>query len=234
MALLRLVLQVEEEFDQPEAFSVEDEKFDQIFPPAIRRLSGLFWTPVAVAAEAARLLVTEPDTRVLDVGCGPGKFCLLAAQLTDGCFTGVDQRDELILAARNAAAQLGISEVEFRHANVSDISFADYDAFYIFNPFEENMHGHKIDSDVPLSPALFKKYTRYVADQLGRKPVGTRVATYAGYGDEIPSCYECEQALFNDDLKLWTKIRDYDPDVERLGLRSARSYRGSLGWSSPR
>ena len=68
--------------------SVEDEKFDLIYPPQIRELSSLHWTPVAVAAEAAKLLVTAPGTRVLDIGCGPGKFCLVGASLTDGRFTG--------------------------------------------------------------------------------------------------------------------------------------------------
>lgn len=228
------MLRVDEPFDQPEAFSVEDEKFDRIYPSAIRKLSGLFWTPVAVAAEAARLLVRSPGTHVLDVGCGSGKFCLVAATLTDGRFTGVDRRAELIDSARAAASTLGLNEIDFVHADIVNVPFTSYDAFYVFNPFEENMHGHKIDSDVPLSPALFKQYTLYVADQLGSCPDGTRVVTYAGYGDEIPRCYECELALFNDDLKLWTKVREYDPDAERLSIHTRRSYRGSLGWSSPR
>ncbi|MGI8819806.1 MAG: hypothetical protein ACR2ID_02870 [Chthoniobacterales bacterium] len=55
--------------------SLEDEKFDLLYPPEIRELSAIFWTPVRLAAEAARLLVPLPGTRVLDVGCGPGKFC---------------------------------------------------------------------------------------------------------------------------------------------------------------
>ena len=202
----------------PDAFSIEDEKFDRIYPPQIRKLSSLFWTPVAVAAEAARLLVSAPGTRVLDIGCGAGKFCLVAATLTDGRFTGVEQRAELVAAARAAATTLGISGVEFLHANLMDVAFAEYDAFYLFNPFEENMHGHKIDSAIPLSTDLFKKYTSHVADQLGARPRGTRVVTYAGYADDIPACYDCETALFRDDLKLWIKNREYDPEIERLGL----------------
>jgi SAM-dependent methyltransferase len=218
----------------PDSFSIEDEKFDQIYPPEIRKLSSIFWTPVAVAAEAAKLLVTAPGVRVLDIGCGAGKFCLLAASLTDGCFTGVEQRAELIAAAKQAAATLQLSEVEFLHANLMDIAFSDYDAFYLFNPFEENMHGHKIDSAIPLSAALFKKYTCHVAGQLGERPIGTRVVTYMGYADDIPACYDCETTRFGDDLKLWIKTREYEPDIERLGLRASRSYRGSIGWASPR
>ena len=224
-----------EDLEDPLPFSIEDEKFDQIYPRQIRELSSTFWTPAAVAAEAAKLLVTAPGTRVLDIGSGPGKFCLVGASLTDGRFTGVERRGALVAAARQAAIDLGLAGVEFIHGNVTDIVFADYDAFYLFNPFEENMHyGHKIDRAVPLSPELFKRYTSHIAARLGAKPIGTRVVTYAGYADDIPACYYCESALFGDDLKLWIKQRDYEPDVERLGLNVSRSYRGTIGWAPPR
>lgn len=220
--------------EDPEPFSIEDEKFDQIYPPQIRKLSSIFWTPVAVAAEAAQLLVRQPGTHVLDIGCGAGKFCLIGASLTAGRFTGVEQRPELIAAARAAAIALHLPEIEFLHANLMDIAFADYEAFYLFNPFEENMHGHKIDSAIPLSTALFKKYTNHVADQLGTRPLGTKVVTYMGYADDIPASYDCESARFGDDLKLWVKNREHDADAERLGLRQTRSHRGSAGWVAPR
>jgi len=223
----------------------KDEKFDLIYPQQIQRLSSLFWTPVAVAAEAAKLLVTDracraeglakSGTRVLDIGCGPGKFCLVGASLTYGRFTGVEQRRDLVVAARQAGNDLSLTNVEFIHGNVLEVDFAEYDAFYLFNPFEENMHsGHTIDSAVRLSPALFKRYTSHVAAQLGARPIGTRVVTYAGYADDIPACYYCESALFDDDLKLWIKQRDYEPDIERLGLNVSRSYRGTIGWRPPR
>jgi SAM-dependent methyltransferase len=227
--------QTDEEFDNPVPFSIEDEKFDLIYPRQIRELSSLHWTPVAVAAEAARLLVTASGLRVLDIGCGPGKFCLVAASRTDGRFTGVEQRSDLVAAARQAAIDLRVSNIEFIHGNALDVDFADYDAFYLFNPFEENMHyGHKIDSAVRLSPGLFKRYTSHVAAQLGARPIGTRVVTYAGYADDIPGCYYCESTLFGDDLKLWIKQRDYDPTIEGLNLQVSRSHRGSGGWQSPR
>jgi SAM-dependent methyltransferase len=215
--------------------TVEDEKFDRIYPAKVRKLSSLHWTPVRIAAAAAELLTQKPGTRVLDIGCGPGKFCLVGASLTDGHFTGVEQRGELVAAAKAAAARLDLGAVDFLHANVMDVRFEDYDAFYVFNPFEENMfQGHKIDSAVSLSPELFKRYTRHVAAQFGAQPLGTRVVTYMGYADEIPSCYECESTLFGDDVKLWVKNREYDPALEQLGLNASRSYRGSAGWVGPR
>jgi len=224
-----------DECAETETRSVEDERFDQIFPSKIRKLSALHWTPVRVAAQAARLLVTAPGTRVLDIGCGPAKFCLVAASLTHGSFTGIEQRADLVAAARSAARRLQLDEIEIIHGNVLDLPFDRYDAFYIYNPFEENMaRQHKIDAAVTLSPLLFKSYNHHVATQLGTMPPGTRVVTYAGYADEIPACYECELALFRDELKLWIKRREYDPDIERLSLRSSRSYRGPIGWAPPR
>jgi SAM-dependent methyltransferase len=245
------------EFEDPVPFSIEDEKFDLIYPARIRELSPVFWTPVAVAAEAAKWLVTAPGRRVLDIGCGPGKFCLVAASLTDGNFTGIEQRSDLVTAARQAAIEFGFSTsdsslsasrhpchprnprfsqssgVNFIHGNVLEIDFGDYDAFYLFNPFEENMfQGNKIDRAVPFSPELFKKYTSYVSAQLGARPIGTRVATYMGYANDIPSCYSCESSQFGDDLKLWTKEREYDPELE--SFKVSRSYHGSAGWKPPR
>ena len=224
-----------DDLEPEEVTTVDDEKFDLIYPLTVRRLSAVFWTPVRIAAEAAKLLTETPGARVLDIGSGVGKFCLLGASLTDGQFTGVEQRANLVEAARNAAAQLHLSDIEFRHANIVDVRYDDFDAFYIFNPFEENMLiGHKIDSAVPFSPELFKAYTSHVAEQLATRPLGTKTVTYMGYGDEIPACYTCELALFGDDLKLWIKTREHDPDVECLPSRPSRSYRGSAGWSPPR
>ena len=229
------MLEIEEDFADQDPRSIEDEKFDQIYPARIRKLSPLQWTPVRVAAEAAKLLVTVPGTRVLDIGCGPGKFCLVGAALTNGHFTGIEQRGDLATAARKAAATLRSANVEVIHGNVTEIAFASYDAFYLYNPFEENMaRGHKIDSAIPLSPVLFKRYINYVAANLGSMPIGTRVVTYAGYANEIPACYQCKATLFRDELKLWIKQREYDPAIERLNLSTSRSYRGPRGWVSPR
>ncbi len=221
-------------FEGLDTLSLEDEKFDRIYPARIRQLSSIFWTPLAVAAEATRLLVHAPGTRVLDLGCGAGKFCLVAATLSDARLTGIEQRPELIAAARAAAAAMELADIEFIEGNLVDLDFAQFDAFYLFNPFEENLHGHKIDSAIPLSPRLFQHYTQHVADQFGARPLGTRVVTYMGYADDIPACYDCEETRFGDDLKLWIKRRAYDPQLERLKLQSARSHRGALGWMEPR
>ena len=198
--------------------SVEDDRFDQIFPSRVRKLSSLYWTPVAVAVHAAKLLVRRPGTRVLDIGCGPGKFCLVAAAITNGHFTGIEQRAYLVKAAKDAALKERLKNVEIIHGNVTDLSFSNYDAFYLYNPFAENMfRTQSIDKCVPLSADLYIKYVKYVAAELCAKPFGTVVVTYAGSALEVPSCYDCELSAFGRDLKLWVKARDATPDNAPFG-----------------
>ncbi len=164
------------------------------------------WTPPEVARVAAQMLVTKLGTRVLDIGSGSGEFCLIGALTTGGHFTGVEQRGHLVKVAVQRAQERGIREVQFISANITEISFRDYEAFYLFNPFQENlMPMLKIDSSVELSQALYEDYTRHVANELEEAPVGTRVVTYIGGYAAIPSCYEAQDQAFQGDLTLWVK-----------------------------
>lgn len=190
--------------------SIEDDSFDSLYPKEVREISPWHWTPAEVARKAASLLVTKAGTRVLDVGCGPGKFCVIGAATTKGVFTGIEQRGELVGIARDLIDRSGIPRVQIVHGNITAVDFADYDAFYIFNPFEENVRqAYQIDATVELKVQLYDIYTRYVSAQLSELPVGARVVTYAGQCDEIPQGYECHRTAFGGQLKLWVHTRRY-------------------------
>src|SRR5271165_160023 len=99
---------------QPAATRHEDEAFDSIYPPYIQAISRRFWTPVAVARQAARLLYQAGARRVLDVGSGVGKFVLVAAgAVPEMLFVGVEQRAHLVEVARRAQRQVQQSNVSF-------------------------------------------------------------------------------------------------------------------------
>jgi type I restriction-modification system DNA methylase subunit len=66
-----------------------DEDFDLIFPLEIRRKSATHFTPIKIAKAAAEFLATEPGIRILDVGSGAGKFCIVGALITNAHYTGV-------------------------------------------------------------------------------------------------------------------------------------------------
>src|SRR5262245_2791350 len=84
-----------------------DGSFDSVYDEEIRALSEEHWTPVAVAARAARILTFAGATRILDVGSGVGKFCIVGALCTAARFVGVERRHRLVSIARRAAAEMG-------------------------------------------------------------------------------------------------------------------------------
>ena len=168
-----------------------DEEFDRIYPRNIRRISDQHFTPLDVAKRAASFLVNRPGTRVLDVGSGAGKFCFAGAATTDGIFTGIEQREDLVNLSNSIAQDLQTKNVRFIHANVMGIDFKAFDAFYLFNPFYENVKSReRIDDTVLVSPSLFASYSSYTKNQLSDMPEGTRLATYYTSPAFIPAGYK--------------------------------------------
>ncbi|HET8868073.1 MAG TPA: class I SAM-dependent methyltransferase [Agrococcus sp.] len=76
-----------------------------------------------VANSAAYLSpLVEPGMRILDVGCGPGSISIdLARRVGDGgLVVGIDASAEVVETARAAAAQAGVTNVEFRVGDAYD------------------------------------------------------------------------------------------------------------------
>jgi tRNA G46 methylase TrmB len=108
---------------------VKDPLFNTLYPLRIKKLSDRHWTSVEVAKLAADYLVDKPNCKVLDIGSGAGKFCLVGAASTKGFFCGVEQREEFVNLSQRIAKKHHINNVEFIHSNITQISFLDYDAF---------------------------------------------------------------------------------------------------------
>lgn len=203
--------------------SFRDDQFDLIYPPEIRALSAVHWTPITVARQAAKFLAPKPDTRILDIGCGPGKFCTVAALTTNGKFTGVEQRKHLCEVACAVTKEVGIPNATIVHSNITDIEFSNFDAFYLYNPFEENLEmSYKIDDAVCLSFDLYRKYAEHVAQQLALAPLGTRVATYCGHCEEVPLGYTpWKRSLGQDNnLQFWEKTQSPPPQTSSMRTRA--------------
>ncbi len=187
---------------------VTDEELDRLFPAWVRRSSRRHWTPVGVAVRAAQLLVAHRRTRVLDVGCGPGKLCLVGACVTDGHFVGVEQRPHLVRVGREVARRCQVERCEILHGNVLDVDWRRFDAFYLFNPFAENLPGYPpIDATVRLSRYAYRKYVRFVEERLAELPAGARVVTYHGFGGRLPARWRevATEYCGTGPLELWVK-----------------------------
>ena len=199
---------------------VSDAQFDQIFPPLIRKISEVHWTPVEIAIRAAELLATDEKTRVLDVGSGAGKFCLVASLSARGQFTGVEQRLHLLQTARTCAEELGASQASFVLGNMADLVWDVFDAFYLFNPFYENvLRSIRIDNTVSHSQVKFNRAIETVRNKLIAARLGTKVVTYHGFGGEVPRGYHRlkREPIGTSHLELWVKIEACKPYLNIVG-----------------
>ena len=168
----------------------DDEKFDRVYPYAIRELSGIHWTPVRVARRAVELLELTESSRVLDVGSGVGKFCLVAAAHSPARFVGMERRQVLVDVAESARATLAVSRVAFVHADALEMEWSDFHALYFYNPFGE----HFLDDEERIDDERYGmgEYNRTVQrtkQRLDEMPAGTKVALYHGMGGEMPESY---------------------------------------------
>jgi SAM-dependent methyltransferase len=185
-----------------------DEQFHQLYPPEIRILSRRHWSPLHIARRAANFLAAEPNARVLDIGCGVGKFCLSAAYYKPNAFYyGIEQRRNLIRFAETAKDALGIENAHFTHGNFTQLDLRKYDHFYFYNSFYENLDGtDKIDESIEYSGELYNYYNRYLFKQLEQLPVGTRLATFHSMEDEIPPGFHVVGSEIDTLLKYWIKV----------------------------
>lgn len=188
--------------------SVNDEEFDSIFPEEVREHSNRHFTSVFLSQKAAEYLATSEDIRILDIGSGTGKFCLVGALYTDAHFTGVEYRKYQSEIASDCARIYKIPNANFLNANILDIDFADYDAFYIFNPFLENIDSSaRMDTLINSKEGDYETFRKYVHDQLDKKPIGTRLASYFTNVSQIPESFELKSSMFGDTLRFWEKVK---------------------------
>jgi SAM-dependent methyltransferase len=94
--------------------------------------------------EAMRLFPPQPGRRVLDIGCGFGDTTQDIARLVGegGAAVGVDAAERFIGAAREEAAEAGVSNVRFQVADVQaddlggpyDMAFSRMGTMFFANP----------------------------------------------------------------------------------------------------
>lgn len=185
-----------------------DFNFNLLYPAPIQAVAEKHWTPLAVAKKAAEFLATSPAVKVLDIGSGSGKFCLTAAHYHhQTSFFGIEQRSDLVTLCNQLKEKLQLTNISFICDNITNVDFKDFDHFYFYNSFYENIEGTvKIDYSIPYSEELYDSYNRYLYKQLNKKPAGTRLVTYHSFGSEIPKGYEVVQTDYDDYLKYWIKI----------------------------
>jgi len=185
-----------------------DAKLNQLYPQPIRSKARMHWSPLHIIKKATNFLASSDTIKLLDIGSGVGTFCLAGAFYKPSVtFFGVEQRKKLVAHAKAAKEKLGFQNVEFLHKNFTQLDLKEFDHFYFYNSFFENLEGSdKIDNEIVYSSELYNYYSIYLYNQLERMPRGTKVATYCSWGDEIPPSYRLTETHFNNLLKFWIKM----------------------------
>ena len=185
-----------------------DNQLHRLYPVSIQLLASRHWTPLNIARTAAHFLASHTGARILDIGSGAGKFCLAGAYYKpNAVFYGVEQRKHLVDHARTAREMLGLRNVHFLHQNLTQLDFKQYDHFYFYNSFYENLADtEKIDDNVICSPHLYDHYTRCLHKKLDEMPVGTRLVTFHTIEDKIPGGYHLIEDHAGKLLKCWMKL----------------------------
>ena len=186
--------------------SVSDEEFDSIFPEEVREFSNRHYTSVYISQRAAVFLAEHAHTQILDIGSGTGKFCLVGASCTNAHFTGVEYRKNQNQIAQMCADRFALANVSFIYSNILDINFEQFDAFYIFNPFLENIdQSAQMDQLIDSKNSNYVIFRQYVHDQLEKKKIGTRIVSYYTGSGQIPDSYALKKSSFGGTLHFWEK-----------------------------
>lgn len=187
-----------------------DRAFDRFFPDELRRVAAQYWTPLLVAMRAAEWMDELDVQTVVDIGSGAGKFCVAAALAGRCRFTGIEQRPRLVTAARELARVFEVDDrVTFLDGALGEVPIPDADAYYLYNPFGENLFGadDHLDEDVELGADRYARDVASARELLRRAPVGTCVLIYNGFGGQLPLSYQeirVDHELPNP-LCLWQK-----------------------------
>jgi SAM-dependent methyltransferase len=186
----------------------DDAAFDGIYHPSFRVPSSVHWTPIYVALTVVEWLKLDEHARVLDIGSGVGKFCAVASKGSKGKFVGVEKRKNLFAEAERIARKYTLENVEYLHADITEIDFRDFTAFYYYNPFcEQIATSGWIDQTLTFSDENYYTYQQYVLHQFEGLPIGTRIVTYCSEDLIFSSSFRLQNMLHDGQLQLWVKER---------------------------
>lgn len=183
-----------------------DTAFDNALKKSVQGHSYIHWTPIEVIQTAVEWLGTKSENRILDIGSGVGKFCIIGAMNSRAHFTGVETRKNLVDEAIVLKKELKLSNVDFIHSDIKEIDFKNFTSFYFYNPFCEHMAiSGSIDDQIKFDEEAYYFYQDFVVDQLKKTPKGTKLVMYCSPDLDISLDFDLKDMYFEGLLQLWVK-----------------------------
>ena len=192
--------------DEIDKFNSTDAVFDAALKKSVQGHSYIHWTPIEVILAAVDWLGTDSDNRILDIGSGVGKFCIIGAINSSAHFTGIEIRENLVNQANALKTKLKLTNAEFIHADIKEIDFKHYTSFYFYNPFCEHMAvSGSIDTQIQFDEDAYYRYQDFVIDQLKKTPKGTKLVKYCSHELDVSMDFDLHDMYFEGLLQLWVK-----------------------------
>jgi SAM-dependent methyltransferase len=129
--------------------------------------------PFAGTGNPLSLGVVQPGERVVDVGCGGGMDSLIAARMAGptGQVIGVDMTPTMLARAWSAAAQTGLTNVEFREGYGEALPVADGFADVVISNGVLNLMPDKAAALTEMARVLKPEGRLQIGDILVERPV---------------------------------------------------------------
>jgi SAM-dependent methyltransferase len=208
-----------------------------------------------IGATVERLMtLVDPGARVLDLGCGPGRYAELLA--ASGCVvTGVDSSHRSIAHARTRAADLGL-DIDYRLGDflaLDDVASFDLvlQSFGELNTLDDPVRDSLLaaihralvpggvlvfDSSTPAFRSRLRRPATWSVETTGFWRASPHLVLEAGHS--YPDDVWCDQYVVVDDrvtaYRMW--FHDYTPDtlapvLEHAGFTVAHLWEGLAGGS---
>lgn len=188
------------------SLELTEENFNRFLPDYLQRASRIYFTPIRIAQIAAQWLTEEGAKTVLDIGAGVGKFCVAGASSNSSFYFGIEYRRSISQIANDMISRFQLSNSIVQHGNVVELDFQNFDAFYMYNPFFENLlSARRLNDEVELAGSLYSYYINQIRYKLDCSKPGTRLVTFHGNNFDVPESFkkvhEAERGL----LKFWIR-----------------------------
>lgn len=191
----------------PPDYFFSDKKFNSLYPPYIQKVARKHFTQLGVAQMAAEFLANGEAVKILDIGSGAGKFCLAAAYYQPKAqYYGIELRENMADNAEILRNKLGFNNVTFMKGSFEDVDFTQYNHFYFYNSFYENIVDvHRIDESLPFSREQYNTYNAALFKKLEQMPAGTRLVTFHITQQELPPFFKVTREEVEGYLKFCVK-----------------------------
>ncbi|SOE23548.1 Methyltransferase domain-containing protein [Spirosomataceae bacterium TFI 002] len=183
-----------------------EEDFKKLVTADLQYLNAVHWTPIEVIDQILFWLKDYDALKILDIGSGVGKFCLIGGQKSHHHFTGIEKRTDFHDEGQKLLKALNLPNVSLLQADIVTFNLTAYDVIYLFNPFYEQVvnHGTRIN-DTAYQKENYLKYESYVLGHLINSVAGKMVISYEYNLMQKAKGFVLLHEAFDGALGLWRK-----------------------------